>query len=107
VYTPHRPGTLNATGGDLLQDSQFLPDWLRTIPATSGSLPPAPMPAPAQPPVAARPAMAPATPAPAQAPLPAPLFAHGAPAKPGPRWVVPCPHCGEPMDLEMLIQQAD
>ena len=95
---PHQPGTHNAAR-DPLQDSQFLPDWLRAAPPA-----PEPAPMPPAPPPAPRAAAAPA-PAPASGP-PA-LFAHGTATKPGPRWVVPCPHCGEPMDLELLIQRAD
>jgi hypothetical protein len=98
-FTPHQPGTLNAAR-DPLQDSQFLPDWLRPTGAAPEpeALPPASPPA-APPPVV--------TSAYAAAPTAPPLFAHGPPAKPGARWVVPCPHCGAPMDLELLIQQAD
>jgi hypothetical protein len=99
-FTTHQPGTLNAAR-DPLQDSQFLPDWLRPTAEPAPPAPPPPAATPPPPTVAVPPLVA--TPPPA----PAPLFAHGAPAKPGPRWVVPCPHCGEPMDLELLIQHAD
>jgi hypothetical protein len=78
---PLSPGALHEQ--DPL-DSSVLPEWL------VGGTPPAPV------------APLPSTPPPARH-----LFAHGPAPKPGPRWVIPCPHCGEDIDFEMLLSIAE
>jgi hypothetical protein len=78
---PLSPGTLREQ--DPL-DSNALPEWLVGGAPAAPASPPAPTPPPAR-----------------------HLFAHGPAPKPGPRWVIPCPHCGEDIDFEMLLSIAE
>lgn len=78
---PLSPGSLHAQDPF---ESNVLPEWL------VGGAPPTPATTP------------PPTPPPARH-----LFAHGPAPKPGARWVIPCPHCGEDIDFEMLLSIAE